>query len=444
MMDDRSSPIRYADADGVSIAYRVLGEGPLDLVWVPGLFGSNLDIEWEDSFLEDLFRRLASFSRLMVFDKRGVGLSDRNVGAPTLDERMDDVRAVMDAVGSERAALMGMSEGGPMSVLFAATYPERTVALALYGTTARARGDVDYPHGCDEAFAELYRIFDDGWGSGESLRVFAPSLLEDEQSHETMGRVERAAGSPRTMRALLDTLVGLDVRAVLPMISVPTLVVHATDDACVPIGNGRWLADHIPGARFVELPGDHIAGFADHAFFDEVESFLTGRRHPVAANRVLSTVLFSDIVGSTEQAAAVGDRRWKEILDRHDAVVRREIEAYRGKLVEFAGDGVLAIFDGPARAVSCGCELRDSLQSLGIDIRVGLHTGEIELRGKGIGGLAVHIGARVAAAADGGDVLVSRTVTDLVAGSGIEFADQGTYHLKGVPGDWQLFAVTSA
>jgi class 3 adenylate cyclase len=443
MMDDRS-PIRYADAGGVSIAYRVLGEGPLDLVWVPGLFGSSLDIEWEDSFLEGLFRRLASFSRLMVFDKRGVGLSDRNVGAPTLEERMDDVRAVMDAVGSERAALMGMSEGGPMSVLFAATYPERTVALVLYGTLARARRDVDYPHGCDETFAELYRIFDDGWGTGESLRVFGQSLLEEERTYEVMGRVERAAGSPGTMRSLLDTLVGIDVRVVLPMISVPTLVMHATDDACVPIGNGRWLADHIPGARFVERPGDHITGFADDGFADEVESFLTGRSHPVAVDRVLSTVLFSDIVGSTEQAAAVGDRRWREVLDRHDAVVRREIEAYHGKLVEFTGDGVLATFDGPARAVSCGCELRDSLRSLGIDVRVGLHTGEIELRGREIGGIAVHIGARVAAVADGGDVLVSRTVTDLVAGSGIEFADRGTYQLKGVPGDWQLFAVTSA
>src|SRR6266545_836746 len=278
-MMDRRAPIRYANAGGVSIAYRVTGEGPLDLVWVPGL-GSNLEMDLESPALDRLMQRLASFSRLMVFDKRGMGLSDRNVGAPTLEERMDDVRAVMDAVGSERAALMGMSEGGPMSVLFAATYPERTVALVLYGSTARARRDVDYPHGCDEAFAELYRIFDNGWGTGESLRVFAQSMADDERTREVMGRVERAAGSPGTMRPFLDTLVGIDVRAVLPMISVPTLVVHATDDACVPIGNGRWLADHIPGARFVELPGDHGGGLADARFADEVESFLTGRRHP--------------------------------------------------------------------------------------------------------------------------------------------------------------------
>jgi class 3 adenylate cyclase len=442
MMDDRP-PVRYADAGGVNIAYRVFGEGPLDLVWTPG-FVSNVETNWDSPFLVGVVERLASFSRLMVFDKRGMGLSDHNVGAPTLEERMDDVRGVMDAVGSERAALMGMSEGGPMSLLFAATYPERTFALVLYGTLARGRCDVDYPHGCDEAFAELYRIFDDGWGTGESLRVFAQSMADDERARELFGRMERVAGSPGTMRTLLDTLVGMDVRAVLPTISVPTLVLHAADDACIPIGNGRWLADQIPGARFVELSGEHMTGLVDDRLVDEVESFLTGRRHLVAADRVLSTVLFSDIVGSTEQAAAVGDRRWREILDRHDAVVRREIEAYRGRLVEFTGDGVLATFDGPARAVSCGCELRDSLRALGIDIRVGLHTGEIELRGNEIGGITVHIGARVAAVADGGDVLVSRTVTDLVAGSGIDFADRGTYQLKGVPGNWQLFAVTSA
>jgi class 3 adenylate cyclase len=441
MMDDRP-PIRYANAGGVGIAYRVMGEGPLDLVLVPG-FSSNLEIDWENPLAARLYQRLASFSRLIVFDKRGMGLSDRNVGAPTLEERMHDVRAVMDAVGSERAALIGLSEGGPMSVLFAATYPERTVALVVYGTFARARRDVDYPHGNEEACAELYRIFDDGWGTGESLRVFAPSLLGDERAREFAGRVERAAGSPGTMRAFLDTLVGIDVRAVLPTVSVPTLVMHPTDDVCVPIGNGRWLADHIRDARFVELSGEHVTGVADDRFADEVESFLTGRRHAVATDRVLSTVLFSDIVGSTEQVAAVGDRRWREVLDRHDALVSRQIDTYQGTRVQWTGDGVLATFDGPARAIACGCELRDRLRPLGIDIRVGLHTGEVELRGGDIGGIAVHIGARVAAVADAGEVLVSRTVTDLVAGSGIEFKDHGIHQLKGVPGNWQLFAVTS-
>ncbi len=387
-------------------------------------------------------QRLASFSRLMVFDKRGMGLSDRNVGAPTLEERMDDVRAVMDAVGSERAALIGVSEGGPMSVLFAATYPQRTVALVLYGTAARARRDVDYPHGGESVTAEWYRIFDDGWGTGESLRVLAPSRLGQAGIREWWGRVERTMGSPNTMRAFLDTLVGIDVRAVLPTISVPTLVLHGTDDT-LPIGNGRWLADHIAGARFVELPGEHITAYVGDRFADEVESFLTGRRHPVATDRVLSTVLFSDIVGSTEQASAVGDRRWREVLDEHDVVVTRQIDLHRGKRVKATGDGVLATFDGPARAITCGCELRDSLRTLGVDIRVGLHTGEIELRGDDIGGIAVHIGARIAGIANAGEVLVSRTVTDLVAGSGIEFADHGIHQLRGVPGDWHLFAVTT-
>jgi class 3 adenylate cyclase len=439
---DRQAPIRYADAGGVSIAYRVLGEGPLDVVWVPGLM-SNLEVDLEGPAFVRLLQRLASFSRLMIFDKRGMGASDRNVGAPTLEERMDDVRAVMDAVGSERAALIGTSEGGPMSILFAATYPERTVALVLYGTYARSLSDVDYPHGGEANIAEMNRIFDDGWGTGESLRVWAPSKLGDPAIREWWGRVERAGGSPHTMHAFTDTLVGIDVRAVLPTISVPTLVLHATDDTAIPIGAGRWLADHIRGARFVELPGEHLTAHARRRFADEVESFLTGRRHPVATDRVLSTVLFSDMVRSTEQAAAVGDRRWRQILDQHDAIVSRHIDLHRGKLIKATGDGVLATFDGPARAIACGCELRDSLQSLGVDVRVGLHTGEIELRGEDIGGIAVHIGARIAQTANAGEVLVSRTVTDLVTGSGIEFADHGLHQLKGVPGNWQLFAVAS-
>jgi pimeloyl-ACP methyl ester carboxylesterase len=435
-------PIRYADAGGVNIAYRVMGEGPLDLVWTPGL-ASNLEIDFERPLYVRFVERLASFSRLMIFDKRGMGLSDRNVGAPTLEERMDDVRAVMDAVGSERAALFGSSEGGPMSILFAATYPERTVALVLYGTHARVRRDVDYPHGNEAALADLYRVLDDGWGTGESLRVFAQSLLGNERIRESWGRVERAMGSPNTIRAIIDTLMGIDVRAVLPTISVPTLVLHATDDKTVPIGNGRWLADHIRGARFVELPGEHTTAPLDDRFADEVESFLTGRRHAVATDRVLSTVLFSDIVGSTVQAAALGDRRWTEVLDQHDAIATRQIDIHRGMRIKATGDGVLATFDGPARGVACGCELRDSLRPLGVEIRVGLHTGEIELRGADIGGIAVHIGARIAGVANAGEVLVSRTVTDLVAGSGIEFADRGLHQLKGVPGDWPLFAVTS-
>jgi pimeloyl-ACP methyl ester carboxylesterase len=381
-MDDRP-PVRYAKAGDVSIAYRVLGEGPLDLVWVSGL-SSNLEMEWEQPVWFSFMQRLASFSRLIAFDKRGMGLSDRNVGAPTLEERIDDVRAVMDAVGSERAALVGLSEGGQMSMLFAATYPERTIALVLYGTYARTSPDVDYPHGLGMP-AELHRIIDEGWGTGESLRVFGPSLPQYEQARDYFGRLERASGSPGTMRAMLDGLAGIDARTVLPMISAPTLVLHTTDDGAVPIGNGRWLAEHIADARFVELPGEH-AVFDLNRFADEVEAFLTGRRHPVVTDRVLSTVLFSDIVGSTEQAVALGDRRWREVLDRHDAVVGSEVQAWRGTLIKTTGDGVLATFDGPARAVACGCGLRDRLRPLGLEVRVGVHTGEVEVRGGDVGG----------------------------------------------------------
>ena len=435
-----SPEIRYARSGDVHIAYGVVGDGPIDVVFVSGWVLSNFGVPWEGS-AADFYRGVSSFARLIMFDKRGIGMSDRAPGIPDLETRMDDIRAVMDAAGSRRAAILGFSEGGPMSMLFAATYPERTVALVLYGTLARQRPDVDYPHGNEASFAELYRILDEAWGTGESLRVYAPSLLGKPAIREWWGRVERTAGSPHSVRAVLDTFVGLDVRAVLPTISVPTLVLHATDDMATPIGAGRWLADHIRGARFVELPGEHLTATVRHQFADEVESFLTGRRHAVATDRVLSTVLFSDMVRSTEQAAAVGDRRWREILDRHDAIAHRQIDLHRGTLIKATGDGVLATFDGPARAIACGCELRDDVQSLGVDVRVGLHTGEIELRDGDIGGIAVHIGARIARLANAGEVLVSRTVTDLVTGSGIEFVDHGLHQLKGVPGNWQLFAV---
>jgi class 3 adenylate cyclase len=440
-MTEGIPPIRYTKASGdVNIAYRVVGDGPLDLVWVPGLF-SNLEIEWENPFFVRLYRRLASFSRLLIFDKRGMGLSDRNVGAPTLEERIDDVRAVMDAAGSERAALIGVSEGGPMSILFAATYPERTVALVLYGTLARPRRDVGYDLGNEECFEDLYRIIAEGWGTGGSMRLFTRAMMGDEHLREFVGRLERAAGSPGTMRSMVDNLRDIDVRTALTTIAAPTLVIHTTDDHCVPIANGRWLAEHITGAGFVEIPGEHMLFDVDQ-FADEVESFLTGKRHAVTTDRVLATVLFSDIVGSTERAATLGDRRWRELLDDHDALIRRQVQSYRGSVVKTTGDGALATFDGPARAVSCGCEIRDRVGALGIDVRVGLHTGEVELRGDDIGGIAVHIGARVAALAGPREVLVSRTLTDLVAGSGIGFEDRGEHQLKGVPGSWRLFAVT--
>ena len=432
-------PIKYTQAGDVDIAYRVAGTGPIDIVWVPGLI-SNLEIEWEDGMLGSLYRRLATFSRLITFDKRGMGLSDRSVGAPTLEERMDDVRAVMDAVGSERAAIIGISEGGLMSMLFAATHPERTTALVLVGTAARCSPAPGYPAGNEEAMAALYRYLDDGWGTGISIEVFAQSFAGVPSAREGFGRMERAAGSPRTIRAVLDGIVHSDVRAAAQAISVPTLVVHTRDDLTIPIDNGRWLAENIPGARFFEMDGEHVA-FDRGVFAGEVESFLTGGRSVATVDRVLSTVLFSDIVGSTEQASSLGDLRWRELLDQHDQLVRREIESFGGRLVKSTGDGVLASFDGPGRGVRCGQQLHRTLAQIGIDVRVGLHTGEIERRGDDIGGIGVHIAARVSSLAGAGEVLVSRTVTDLVAGSGIEFADRGEHELKGVPGSWQLYAV---
>jgi DNA-binding SARP family transcriptional activator/pimeloyl-ACP methyl ester carboxylesterase len=432
-------PIRYTNAGGINIAYRVLGDGPLDLVWVSGL-SSNLEIEWEQPIYFRFMQRLAKFSRLIAFDKRGMGLSDRNVGAPTLEDRMDDVRAVMDAVGSERAALVGDSEGGMMSMLFAATYPDRTVALVLYGTTARWRRDVDYPYDNDDVLAQLYQIIDHAWGTGESLRVFAPSLLQFPQAREIFGRLERASGSPGTMRALIDTLADSDVRAALPLITAPALVLHAADDLAVPIEMGRWLAQHIPGARFVELPGEHdVVDF--ERFANHVEPFLAGLDHVVTADRVLATVLFTDIVGSTEQAAQLGDRRWRELLERFRDLTRQRLRLFRGQELNTRGDDFLATFDGPARAIRCAQSIAQAATTLGLQVRSGLHTGEIELMDDDIAGIVVHLGARVAALAGPSEVLVTRTVVDLVAGSGLEFSDRGKHSLKGVPGTWRLFAL---
>jgi class 3 adenylate cyclase len=433
-------PVHYTKTtDGVNIAYRVLGDGPIDLVWVPGLY-NDIESSWGLKHYARLFTRLASFARLMMFDKRGMGLSDRHVSAPTLEDRMDDLRAVMDAVGSEKAALIGFSEGGPMSILYSATYPERTTALVLFGSSAVFRSDEDYPESIDEAVAETYRVFEEEWGTGGSLKVIGPSLLSSPSAVEYAAQVERTGGSPGTMKAMMDTLIGIDVRPILPTVKVPTLIIHTSDDGAVPIGNGRYLARHIPGAKFVELEGEHVVYDANR-FCDEVEKFLNVRRSHVDSDRVLATVLFTDIVGSTATAARLGDQRWTETLDDHDHVIRTIVEAHRGRYVKSTGDGVLATFDGPARAVTCGCTIRDQLQALGIPVRVGLHTGEVELREHDIAGIAVHIGARVADQAEAGEVLVSRIVTDLVAGSGLDFDDRGEFDLKGVPGRWRLFAV---
>jgi class 3 adenylate cyclase len=436
---------RYAKSGDVSIAYQLVGNGPLDLVLVPG-WVSHLDCSWEYPRFADFGRRLASFSRAIFFDKRGSGLSDRIPGVATLEERMDDVRAVLDALGSKRAALLGVSEGGPMSVLFAATYPERTSALVLYGTMAKFTASADYPWGFPgESFEEFVGTLIGSWGRPDSpvIPLLAPTLAGDKRFREFWARFERAAASPGAFAGLMRMNAEIDVRHVLPTIRVPTLVLHRTGDSAVSVDQGRYIAERIPGAKYVELSGtDHMPAAGDfNALVDEIEEFLTGVRPVPESDRVLATVLFTDIVRSTERAATLGDRAWRALLDTHHGIVRRELERHRGREIKTAGDGFLATFDGPARAIRCACAIRDGVRSLGIEIRAGLHTGECELMGDDVGGIAVHIGARVAASAAPSEVLVSQTVKDLVAGSGLRFVDRNVHSLHGVPGEWRLFAV---
>src|SRR5262245_50009514 len=440
------SKTQYVKSGAIHIAYQVTGSGPLDLVVVPG-FVSHLEYVWEHPWPTRFLERLASFSRLILFDKRGTGLSDRVGGIPTLEERMDDVRAVMDAVGSQRAALFGASEGGPMSLLFAATYPERTSALALYGSYARRSWLPD--HACGQTEEEWQAMIDPiekRWGDAAGIDVRAPSAAKDEVYRQWWATYQRMAASPGAAVAVMQMNKDIDVRHVLPAVRVSTLVLHRTGDAVIRVEQGRYLAEHIPGARFVELAGaDHNPWSGDmDPILDEVEEFLTGTRHPVESDRILATVLFTDIVGSTEKAAAIGDRKWRDLLGAHHALARREIARFRGREVDTAGDGFLATFDGPARGIRCAAAIVSGGKELGLAVRAGLHTGECEVIGDKVGGIAVHIGARVAAHAQAGEVLVSNTVKDLVAGSGLEFADRGTHSLKGVPGEWRLYGVTRA
>ena len=432
--------------DGVHIAYQVLGDGPFDLVLIPG-YVSHIELGWEYPEIADFVRSLASFSRLIIFDRRGLGLSDPVQGAPTIEDRMQDVRAVMDAAGSERAALLGISEGGPVSAVFAATYPERVSALVLYGTFARMTEADGYPWGYPSAaFEGFVESKIAAWGGDNTVDVFAPSRAHDAEFRRRWAAFERRATSPGAFRSLMRMNAETDVRDVLPSVRVPTLVLHRSDDIPVRVGNGRYLSEHIEGARFVELPG------GDHFFFtedtsgllDEVEEFLTGRRSVHEQDRVLATVLFTDIVGSTEQATRLGDMAWRRVLDQHDRLTRREVDRWRGRVVKSTGDGALATFDGPARAIRCAAGLLAALRGEQVSLRAGLHTGEIELRKDDIGGIGVHIAARVEALAEPDEVLVTKTVTDLVAGSGITFADRGLHQLKGVPGSWQLFAVAGS
>jgi pimeloyl-ACP methyl ester carboxylesterase len=433
-------------ADGTSIAYQVRGEGPLDLVFVPG-FVSHVELVWEEPAIARLLRRLASFSRLAIFDKRGQGLSDRLGRPPTLEESMDDLGAVMDAAGFERAAIFGISEGGPMSMLFAATYPERVSSLVLYGTFARMVRTADFPEGVDagrlDQWVEMVKA---QWGGPVGVDLWAPSAHGDAEFERWWARLLRQGTSPRGATELMNLYREIDVRAVLPAIEVPTLVLHRADDRLVPVRQARYLAQRISSSRLVELAGeDHLPTVGDQdALLDEAEEFLVGSRRAHSSERALATILFTDIVGSTETAARLGDRRWRDLLERHDATVRRELAVHRGREVKTMGDGFLATFDGPARAIRCAWTIRQDLRQMGVEVRSGIHTGEVEVIGDDVGGMAVNIGARVGALGGAGEVLVSSTVRELVVGSGIEFEERGAHELKGAPGEWRLYAVAAA
>jgi pimeloyl-ACP methyl ester carboxylesterase len=427
----------------VSIAYQVHGDGPIDVVFVPG-FVSHVEHFWEESKAARFLRRLASFSRVVVFDKRGQGLSDRPGRPPTLEDSMDDLKAVMEAAGCERPAIFGISEGGPMSALFAATYPDRVSSLILYGTYARVLEAPDFPHGTPEKeLDDFFEVMMEGWGGPVGMDFWAPSLEGDPEFERWWARLLRQGTSPAGALALLDLYREIDMRPILPTIRVPSLILHRRGDRLVPVGQSQFLAEQIPGARYVELSGDeHLVTVGDQdALIDEVEEFLLGSRRAREPERALATVLFTDMVGSTQRAAELGDRRWCDLLERHNTIVRRQLDVHRGREVKTLGDGFLARFDGPARAIRCACAILGDLRAAGIDVRAGIHTGEVELIGDDVSGMAVNIGARISSLAAPGEVGVSGTVKELVVGSGLEFAERGVHRLRGAPGEWRLFAV---
>ncbi len=438
-----ASPVHYAKNGDVHIAYRVLGAGPIDLLFVP-IWTSNLDLYDAWAPVAQSLEAVTSFARLIVVDRRGTGLSDRTHGIATLEEGMDDMLAVLDDAGSEQTALIGFNESGSLCALMAATHPDRVSALILYGSYAATVRQDDYPWAPtpEERDAQIQFMIE-VWGSEEFAFILNPASHSDPEFREWAAKWERNSVTRDALPAAYNVLARTDVRHVLPLIRVPTLVLHRKDDPLVIVDNGRYLAEKIPGARYVELDGDdHIPFLGDwQAIVDEMEEFLTGARRPREPNRVLATILFTDIVGSTQKATELGDRRWKETLDRHDDLVRHELERSGGRLIKTVGDGVLATFDGPARAIRCACRLRERVQSLGLEWRAGLHTGEVEIRGDDVGGIAVHIGARVAERAGPGELLVSSAMPSLVAGSGIEFVDVGETELRGIEGKWRLFRV---
>ena len=437
---------KYVTSDRLSIAYQVFGDGPRDIVYVPGWI-SNIELMWDDPVLASILRRLGSFARVITFDKRGTGMSDRLPldQLPSLEDRMDDVRVVMDEVGSETATLFGHSEGGNMACLFAATYPERTDGLILASTYAKRVPSPSYPWAPspEDRDAEIEQV-EANWGDPDHL---SPYMLgergSDRAFREWVARYFRMSATPKAAAQLHKMNTQMDTRPTLALIQAPTLLLYRTDDQDVNVEEGRWMATQIPDATFVELPGDaHLFWAVDpQEFVDEIEEFVTGHREAAEPERVLSTVLFTDIVDSTQRAAALGDQGWLELLERHDQVTRAELQRWRGVERAHTGDGILATFDGPARAVRAAQAIGRAIRELGIEVRAGIHTGELEIRGDNVAGLAVHLGARVGSLAGPSEVLVSRTVKDLVVGSQLAFESRGHHELKGVPGEWEVFAV---
>ncbi len=430
---------QYAKCGDVHIAYQEFGSGSVNVVLVPG-FISHIENYWDDPSFARWLERLGSFARVVLFDKRGTGLSDRTNELPDLDQRMDDVRTVMDAVGLERAVLFGISEGGTLATLFAASHPERAHSLILYGAFAKFKSW----YATEKELQGLFDYIDTSWGSGESIPQFAPSKQDDPAFKQWWGKFERLGASPGAVKALMHMNKQIDITEILPSVNVPSLIIHRRNDVTVDVEAGRLFAERIPDAKYVELSGaDHIPWVGDNAdqILDEIARFITGEWRPVEVDRVLSTVMFTDIVNSTGQAAEIGDQDWRDMLQRHDTVLQRQVGRFRGRVVKNTGDGVLATFDAPARAIRCAAAIRDEVGRLGISTRVGLHTGEIELIEADVGGIAVHIAARVMGQARTDEVWASRTVRDLVVGSGFRFNAQGTHELKGIPGDWELFSI---
>lgn len=438
---------RYARSGDLSIAFQTFGEGDIDLV-IAFPFISHLDLSWESPPLARFLKRLGTFARVILFDRRGVGLSDPAGNAPTLEERMDDLRAVLDEAGSEQTVLLGMSEGAASTIMFAASYPERTTALILWGAMARSTWAEDYPWGTSrEANLEsMQELIAPQWGQGSTIEIFSPSMAGNPAARDLQARIERQAASPMRVWELLNMFLDLDVRDVLASIHTPTLVMHRRSDMAVPVGAARWLAGEIEGADYVEYEGsDHFPWVGENSdeVLDRIEEFTTGVRPAPTPERILATVLFTDIVDSTRHASEMGDRRWKALLEQHQELVRKHLGWCEGREIKTTGDGFLATFNGPTRAVECATAITRDASFAGIETRAGLHAGEVELMGADVGGIAVHVAARVSAMAAGRQVLASRTVRDLAAGSGVEFTDFGRHELKGIPDDWELYEVVS-